>query len=78
MENASAPVATLPASIHGTVEYREGDGANIRIRPGPVGVQITDNDATLSWTDGETRGSAALPINIFRDYVAQGAIRLQA
>ena len=73
-----APVQTQPGHIHGTVEYREGDGPLIVIRPGPVGVQITVNDATLSWTDGETRGSAAMPIGIFRNYVARGAIKLNA
>lgn len=73
---STTTVKPQPASIHGTVEYREGDGPNITIRPGAVAVQITAQDATLSWADGETRGSAAIPINIFRDYVAQGAIRL--
>lgn len=74
----TAPVETQPAHIQGTVEYREGDGPMIAIRRGPVGVQITVNDATLSWTDGETRGSAAMPIGIFRNYVARGAIKLDA
>lgn len=73
-----APVKTQPASILGKVEYREGDGPNITIRPGPVGVQVTAIDATLSWADGETRGSAAMPIGDFRNYLASGAIRLQA
>ena len=54
------------AQIKGKVEYREGDGANITIRRGPVEVQTTPTDATLSWTDGETRGSAAMPIADFR------------
>jgi hypothetical protein len=74
----TAPVQTQPAHIQGTVEYREGDGPMITIRRGPVGVQITSNDATLSWSDGETRGSAAMPIGIFRNYVARGAIKLDA
>lgn len=74
----TAPVETKPARIHGTVEYREGDGPLIVIRRGAVGVQITHNDATLSWTDGETRGSAAMPIGIFRNYLARGAIKLDA
>jgi hypothetical protein len=66
------------AQVTGKVEYREGDGANITIRPGPVEVQTTPSDATLSWTDGETRGSAAMPIADFRAYVAKGMIALAA
>lgn len=74
----TSPVTTQAASIRGLVHYREGDGPNIAIRPGPVGVQITTNDATLSWTDGETHGSAAMPIADFQRYVAEGAIRMEA
>ena len=65
------------AQVKGKVEYREGDGANIAIRPGPVQVQLTTADATLSWADGETRGSASMPIGDFRTYVAKGAIALR-
>lgn len=64
------------AHIKGTVEYREGDGTRIAIRRGPVEVQTTAIDATLSWSDGETRGSAAMPIGDFRTYVAKGMIEL--
>lgn len=66
------------AKIQGEVTYREGDGPHIAIRPGPVEVHTTAIDATLSWADGETRGSAAMPIAIFRRYVAEGAIQLRA
>ncbi len=75
---APAAVPTQPGRISGTVEYREGDGPMIAIRHGAVGVQLTATDATLSWTDGDTRGSAAMPINIFRNYVSLGAIKLDA
>ena len=44
------------AHINGKVEYREGEGPNIAIRPGPVTVVTSITDATLSWTDGETHG----------------------
>jgi hypothetical protein len=65
---------TQGAQVTGKVEYRQGDGTNITIRPGPVEVQTTPNDATLSWVDGETHGSAAMPIGDFRSYVAKGLI----
>ena len=64
------------AQVKGPVEYREGDGVNITIRPGPVEVETTPTDATLSWIDGENRGSAAMPISDFRAYVAKGIIVL--
>jgi hypothetical protein len=64
------------AQIVGKVEYREGDGPNIVIRTGPVTVETGLNDATLSWVDEETRGSAAMPLTDFKRYVAEGKIKL--
>jgi hypothetical protein len=65
------------ARITGKVEYREGEGVNIAIRPGPVEVNTTPTDATLSWADGETRGSATMPIGDFHSYVAKGLIKMR-
>jgi hypothetical protein len=70
-------MTTRSAHIVGKVEYREGDGPNITIRPGPVEVEETAMDATLSWSDGETNGSASMPLTDFRRYVANQAIRVQ-
>lgn len=64
------------ARITGKVEYREGDGANITIRPGPCEVEETALDATISWTDGETHGSAAMPLTDYRRYVRSKAIHV--
>ena len=61
--------------IIGKVEYREGDGPNITIRPGPCEVDETALDVTISWTDGDSRGSAAMPISDYRSYVASQAIQ---
>jgi hypothetical protein len=66
------------AQVMGKVEYRQGDGVNVTIRLGPVQVQTTPTDATLSWADGETRGSAAMPLGDFKSYVAKGLIALRA
>lgn len=65
---------TKSAHITGKVEYREGDGANLRIRPWPCEVDETPLDATISWTDGDSHGSAAMPIADFRSYIASKAI----
>ncbi len=64
------------ARITGVVEYREGDGTNIKIRPGCCEVDETAQDATISWTDGDSRGSAALTIADYRRYLVSGAIEL--
>lgn len=64
------------ARINGKVEYREGDGPNIAIRQGPCEVDETAIDATISWTDGESHGSAAMPIADFRRYVLHDAIQI--
>ena len=71
------------AEVVGTVEYREGDGPALRIRKGPIEVETTDLDATLSWEDGAgtddglTHGRAALPIADYQRYVSEGAIRVR-
>ena len=65
------------ARITGKVEYREGDGPMIAIPVGPCEVQESDQDVTLSWVDGDTHGSAAIPLSEFRRYVARKAIQLE-
>ena len=64
--------------IIGTVECRKGDGPNIAIRIGRVPVQTTASDANLSWTDGDTHSSAAIPLTEFDNHVAAGRIKLDA
>jgi hypothetical protein len=66
------------AQVTGKVESRQGDGTNILIRLGPLGVETTPIDATLSWTDGDTHGSTAMPIDDFRAYVHAGMIVIRA
>jgi len=64
------------ARITGKVEYREGDGANITIRVGPCEVEETAMDATISWVDGDSHGSAAMPLADYRRYIASNAIQI--
>jgi hypothetical protein len=66
------------ALIIGQVEYREGDGPAIAIRPGPCEVDQTAQDATISWVDGESHGSAAMPIADFHRFLKGHAIRFVA
>jgi hypothetical protein len=64
------------ARIIGKVEYREGDGTNIAIRLGPCEVVETALDVTISWTDGDTNGSAAIPLDDYRLHLANHAIEV--
>lgn len=64
------------ARITGKVEYREGDGTNITIRVGPCEIEETAMDATISWVDGDSHGSAAIPMADYRRYVASQAIQI--
>jgi hypothetical protein len=73
---AGAGIVDTQARIVGKVEYREGDGTNIAIPVGPCRVEQGIDDVTISWTDGETHGSAAIPLADFRRYVADGAIQV--
>ena len=51
------------ARIKGKVEYREGDGQPMPIPQGPCEIEETELDVTISWVDGETHGSAAIPLS---------------
>lgn len=67
---------TQTATILGKVEFRPGDGAMMRIPRGPVEIETTRTEATLSWVDGDTHGAAAMPMSDFKRYVTRGAIAL--
>ncbi len=67
---------TQIARITGKVEYREGDGVNLTIRPGLCEVEETAMDVTIGWADGDARGRACMPLADYRRYVASKAIQL--
>lgn len=62
------------ARINGEVVFREGDGPNMTIPEGPVEFQESEFDVTLSWIEGDTRGSTAMPLSDFHRYLATRAI----
>lgn len=64
------------AQISGKVEFREGDGPTLPIPRGPCEVEETALDVTISWTDGDTHGSTAIPVSDFKRYVASKAIEV--
>lgn len=62
------------AQVHGCVEYRLGDGPLMQVPPGKVEVERGPGDVTLSWGDGNTRQSAAIPAGDFERHVARRII----
>ncbi len=65
------------ATITGHVSYREGDGPLLAIPQGPVELHPAPDSVTLGWTaDNGAVGSAALPRDVFEQYVRDGRIRL--
>jgi hypothetical protein len=70
------PIVAKKARIKGPVEYREGDGQSMPIPQGPCEIEETELDVTISWVEGETHGSTAIPLSDFRRYVAKGAIEV--
>ena len=71
-------MASKQGRIVGRVTYREGDGREMVIRPRPVDITVTNLDVTLSWTDGDTHGSTAMPLAEYTRYLTSGAIVLDA
>lgn len=62
--------------VFGEVEFRLGDGPKMPIPAGRIEIEASEVEATLSWADGDTRGAATMPMNEFKRYVSEGAIRL--
>lgn len=65
------------ADVVGTVTYREGDGVDIVIPPGACELEVTELDVTITWVEGDTHGSAAMPLADYSQYVASGALKLR-
>jgi hypothetical protein len=62
------------AQVIGTVQFREGDGPMMVIRPGAVEVEVDRSDVTISWVEGETHGVAAIPLADYKRYVDSGQL----
>lgn len=71
-------MASKQGRVVGKVTYREGDGAQMIIRTGPCEITVTNLDVTISWTDGDTRGSTAMPLAEYTRYLTSGAIEIDA
>jgi hypothetical protein len=69
-------MTTQHARIVGKVQYREGDGANMTIPPGPCEVDVTALDATISWSDGDWCGKTAIPIADYQRYLSRRMLQI--
>lgn len=66
------------ALIHGDVCFRAGDGMPMPVPDGPVDIEVTDDAATLSWSEGADLSSAAITRDEFERHVREGRIRILA
>ena len=64
--------------VVGHVTYAEGDGPKLPIPPGPCEITVTAQDATISWAEGDLRGSTAMPIDQYKAYLGRGEIVTEA
>ena len=63
--------------VVGPVTYREGDGVEIAIPPGPCELEVTEMDVTITWTDADSHGAAAIPLADYTRFVAAGALKIR-
>lgn len=63
------------AKVTGDVEYRAGDGPLILIPQGPIEVQLAPDSAVLSWGDGGSAQTTAIPIAEYQRYLNEGVIQ---
>lgn len=66
----------IDARITGPVEFRAGDGPQLKIPEGDCQAMMADDSVVLSWTeDGQTL-TTAIPKIEFDRYIESGAIVL--
>jgi glutathione S-transferase len=59
------------AQIVGEVDCREGDGILLKIPMGKVEIEMTSEDITFSWVEGNFHSVAAMPFANFCRYVME-------
>lgn len=62
--------------VKGTLGFREGDGVLMEVPLGPCEVDIGELDVTLSWNEGDTQHSTAIPKVDFDQFVASDILVL--
>ena len=69
---------TQHAIIRGEVCFRAGDGVMMPVPDGPVDIEVAEDSVTLSWTEGDAIGSAAITRDEYARFLKDGLIKLSA
>lgn len=72
---AAAPTETRKHALaREGMAYREGDGPEIQIPPGPCELVITAADVTITWERDGVRGAAAIPLADYHLRIQEGVL----
>ncbi len=80
MAQTDTPTAALPphtrklGQVREGMAFREGDGPEIKIPPGPCELIITEADVTITWERGDVRGAAAIPLADYHQRIQEGLL----
>jgi len=66
----------IDARIAGEVEFRAGDGPQLRIPEGECQVMIADDSVVLTWNEDGNPLTAAIPKTEFDRFIQEGKIVL--
>jgi hypothetical protein len=66
----------IDARIAGPVEFRAGDGPQLKIPEGNCQILMADDSVVLTWTENGQSLTAAIPKIEFDRYIEDGAIVL--
>jgi hypothetical protein len=74
--NRETTMTHLTGRVVSPLKYREGDGVEMEIPPGPCEIEPTELDVTISWVDGADRGVTAIPLDAYQRHLAAGTLVL--
>lgn len=66
----------LTGRVVSPLKYREGEGVEMEIPPGPCEIEPTELDVTISWVDGDDRGVTAIPLDEYERHITDGTLVL--
>ena len=66
----------MDCRIVGNVEFRAGDGPNLKIPEGNCQILMADDSVVVTWQEGGQSLTAAIPTIEFDRYIQEGAVVL--